>query len=70
MLIRSGKQRLEKWFEENDLDNDVAPAVSDSGYSNDEISLELVGTLGLTSIHGKSLRSTPEPFSSIKPLYP
>ena len=40
MLILSGKQHLEKWFEENDLDDNVAFAVSDSGYSNDEISLE------------------------------
>lgn len=40
MLILSGKQHLEKWCEENDLDDNVAFAVSDSGYSNDEISLE------------------------------
>lgn len=40
MLSLSGEQHLEKWFEENDLDDDVAVAVSDSGYSNDEISLE------------------------------
>ena len=40
MLIRSGKQHLEKWFEENDLDDNVAFAVSDSDYSNDGISLE------------------------------
>lgn len=36
----SGEQHLENWFEKNDLDDDVAVAVSDSGYSNDEISLE------------------------------
>ncbi len=35
MLILSGKQHLEKWLEENDLDDNVAFAMSDSGYSND-----------------------------------
>lgn len=40
MLILSGKQHLEKWFEGNNLDNDVAFAMNDSSYSNDEISLE------------------------------
>ncbi len=40
MLILIGKQHLKKWFEENNLDNNVAFAVSDSGYSNDEISLD------------------------------
>ena len=40
MLILSGKQHLEKWFEENDLDDNVTLAVSDNGYSNDKISLE------------------------------
>ena len=40
MLILSGQQHLEKWVEENNLDDDVALAVSDNGYSNDEISLE------------------------------
>lgn len=40
MFVLSGKQYLEKWFEENYLDNDVAFAVNDSGYSNDKINFE------------------------------
>lgn len=37
MLILSGKQYLEKYFEKNDLENNVCFAVSDSGYSNNGI---------------------------------
>ncbi len=40
MLILSGKQHLEKWVKKHNLDDNAPLAVSDSGYSNDEISLE------------------------------
>lgn len=40
MLILSGKQHLENWLEEKDLDDSIAFAVSDCGYSNDKISLK------------------------------
>lgn len=36
MLILNGKQHLE-YFEKNNLDNNVCFAVSDFGYSNNEI---------------------------------
>lgn len=39
MLILSGKH-LEKYFEENDLENNVCLAVSNSGYSNNEIGVQ------------------------------
>lgn len=40
MLILSEKQHLEKYFEENNLEDNVYLAVSDSGYSNDEIGVQ------------------------------
>lgn len=40
MLILSGKQHLEKHFEENDLEDNVCLAVNDSGYSNNEIGVQ------------------------------
>lgn len=40
MLILSEKQQLEKCFEENDLEDNVYLAVSDSGFSNDEIGVQ------------------------------
>lgn len=40
MLILSAKQHLEFFFEENGLENSVSFAVSDSGYSNDEIGIK------------------------------
>lgn len=42
MLILSGKQHLEKYFEKNSLDNNVCFAVSDFGYSNDEIGIHWI----------------------------
>ena len=39
MLILSGKQHLEEYFEKNNLDNNVCFAISDSGYSNNEIEI-------------------------------
>lgn len=40
MLILSAKQHLGIFFEENGLENSVSFAVSDSGYSNDEIGIQ------------------------------
>ena len=40
MIILSGKQHLEKYFVLNDLDPDILIAVSDTGYSNDDLSME------------------------------
>lgn len=40
MLILSGKQYLQKYFKENNLKDNVCLAVSDSGYSNDEIGIQ------------------------------
>lgn len=40
MLILSEKQHLKKQFEEKDLENSMSFAVSDSGYSNDEIGVQ------------------------------
>lgn len=40
MLNLSGKQHFEKYFEENNLEDNVCLAVSDSGYSNDEIGVQ------------------------------
>lgn len=40
MLILSEKQHLEKQVEKNDLDNNVAIAVSNSSYSNYKISFD------------------------------
>ena len=40
MLILSAAQFLKKWFLENDLISQTTIAVSDSGYSNDDISLD------------------------------
>ena len=40
MLILSGKYHLEKSFKKKDLENDVCFAVSNSGYSNDEIGVQ------------------------------
>lgn len=40
MLILSEKQYLEKWVEKNDLNDNVALAVSDSNYSKVEIGLK------------------------------
>lgn len=37
ILILSRKQHLEKYFEENDLKNNVCLVVSDFGYSNNKI---------------------------------
>lgn len=53
MFILSGKQHLEKWFEENDLDDNFAFAVSDSGYPNDKIRLEWLEHFGKHT-HGKN----------------
>ncbi len=39
MIILSGKNHLEKFFLQNNLDGKVAMAVSDTGYNNDELSL-------------------------------
>ena len=40
MLILCGIYILEKWTEENDLDEDILLATSPPGYSNDELALE------------------------------
>ena len=40
MLILSGKQHLKKYFEENDLEDNVCLAVSGFGYFNDEIGVQ------------------------------
>ncbi len=40
MLILCGKYHREKWVKENDWNDNLALAVSDIGYSNDEISFE------------------------------
>lgn len=40
IIILSKKHHLKKQFEENNLDDNMALVVSDSGYSNNEISLE------------------------------
>lgn len=40
MLILNGKQHFEKKVKENNLNNDMAFAISDSGYLNNEMSLE------------------------------
>ena len=40
MLILSGKQYLEKYFGKNDLEDNECFAVSDFGYSNDEIGVQ------------------------------
>lgn len=37
MLILSKKQHLEKYFKKNNLDDNMCFAISDFGYSNDEI---------------------------------
>ena len=39
MLILCGILILEKWAEENDLDEDILLATSPTGYSNDEVAL-------------------------------
>ena len=40
MLILCGIQILEKWTQENDLDDDILLATSPTGYSNDELALQ------------------------------
>lgn len=40
MLILSGKWHLEKYFEENNLENNVCLPVSNSGYSNNKIGVQ------------------------------
>ena len=40
MLILCGVLILEKWAEENDLDEDILLATSPTGYSNDELALQ------------------------------
>ena len=40
MLILCGIQILEKWAQENDLDDDILLATSLTGYSNDELALQ------------------------------
>ena len=40
MLILCGIYILEKWAEENDLDEDILLATSPTGYSNDELALQ------------------------------
>ena len=37
MLILSRKQQLKKYFEKNNLKDNMCFAINDSGYSNDEI---------------------------------
>ncbi len=40
MMILFGIYILEKWAEENDLDEDILFATSPTGYSNDELALQ------------------------------
>lgn len=40
MLILCGIYILEKWAEENDLDEDILLATSPTGYSYDELALQ------------------------------
>lgn len=40
MLILSGKQHFEKYFEEHNLEDNICLAVNDSGYSNNEIGVQ------------------------------
>lgn len=40
MLILSRKQHLKKWVKKNNLDNNMAFAVSNSSYLNDKINLK------------------------------
>lgn len=42
MLILSGIYIVEKWAEENDLDEYIVLATSATGYSNDELALQWV----------------------------
>lgn len=40
MLIFNRKQYLEKYFKENNLEDNICLAISDSDYSNDEIKVQ------------------------------
>lgn len=40
MLVLCGILILEKWTDENDLDEDILLATSPTGYSNDELALQ------------------------------
>lgn len=40
MIILAGKQILKRWAVGNDLDDDVLFAVSDTGYSNDDLAMD------------------------------
>lgn len=42
ILILNGKQHLEKYFKENNLENNIYLAVSNSAYFNDEIGVQLL----------------------------
>ena len=39
-LIVAGKHLLDKWALENDIEDDTVFAVSESGYSDDELTIE------------------------------